>query len=352
MASQRAEEVIIEDTVTGQEIMKAAGRGPLAYSPDGQILATTLFPQKTRPPGMAGPAGAGGWPKNAEAIVLTELATGKRLTRIDTGRGGFALLAYSPDGRTLATADENSFRLWDIATGKEVFRHPLPEKRRQLGYSFAESLAFLPDGDRLATGLRDGTVLIWDLDRKRWQTGMDVKDLDRRDLEALWSDLAGDDGGKAHRAVWTLVAGPSKSVPFLKERLHPVPAIDAKQLQRLIADLDSPQFAVREAAGKKLASFGEQAERALRQARAGKLSLEVRKRLETLLADAEMAGRGIVRSPEVLRALRAIRALEQIGTREAREVLQTLAAGDPAARPSRQAKEAVGRLPHRTPPAP
>lgn len=176
--------------------------------------------------------------------------------------------------------------------------------------------------------------------------------LEGRDLERLWTDLAGEDAAKAHQAVWTLAAAPEKAVPFLKDHLQPASAINAEQVQRLIADLDSTEFALRRDASKKLASFGEQAEPALRQALAGKPSLEVRKRLETLLADSEMAGHGIVRSPEVLRMLRAIRALEQMGTHEAREVLQTLAAGDPAARPSREAKEAVRRLVYRFPPMP
>jgi hypothetical protein len=120
--------------------------------------------------------------------------------------------------------------------------------------------------------------------------------------------------------------------------------LDAKQVQRLIADLDSPEFAVREAAEKKLAWFGEQVEPALCQALEGKPSLEVRKRLEALHTDAELANRSIVRSAEQLRTLRAIRVLEHIGDRKARQVLQTLAAGDPAARATRQALEALRRL--------
>jgi hypothetical protein len=115
-------------------------------------------------------------------------------------------------------------------------------------------------------------------------------------------------------------------------------------VQRLIADLDSPEFDVREMAQKKLAALGEQAEPALRQALEGKPALEVRKRLERLRADAEWAGRGLVRSAELLRTLRAIRVLEHVGDQEARQVLQKLAAGDAASRSTRHAKEALQRL--------
>jgi hypothetical protein len=312
----------------------------------------TLYRNKKPRPGEQMPAGgAGGLPEDAEAIALTELATGESLNIIGTGRSGFSLLAYSPDGRTLATADRDNFRLWDVATGREVFRRALPEKYHgSFGYSFVSSLAFLPDGDRLATGLMDSTALIWDLEPKTWHAGIAVKDLAPRDLERLWADLAGENSAaaKAHQAVWTLVAVPAKTVPFLKDHLRPAAALDAKQVQRLITDLDSPEFAVREDAYKKLASFGEQAEPALRQALESNPPLEKRKRLEALHTNAERAGCGIVHSAELLRTLRAIRVLEHIGDREARQVLHKLASGDPAARATRQAKEALQRCAVRT----
>jgi hypothetical protein len=333
----RSEEIAVEDTVTGQEFVKVAGHAPMTYSPDGQALATTLYkPDATQP-------GGGGLPANAEAILLTELVTGKRLARIETCRGGFALLAYSPDGKTLATAGHDGFQLWDVVTGKEVYRRGLPAEGDRYGYSFATSLAFLPDSGRLATGLMDSTVLVWDVEPARRRAGPGHKDLDKPDLEKLWADLAGADAEKAHRAVWALAGVPAKAAPFLKDHLHPTAAPDAKQVERLISDLDSSEFAVREAAAEKLRGLGEQAEPALRKALEGKPSLEVRKRLESLHADAELAGGGVVRSAEVLRTLRAIRALEAMGTAEARQALEVLAGGDPAARTTRQAKEALRR---------
>lgn len=354
MANPTNDGIVVTDTATGQQPVKVKGRAPLEFSPDGQVLATTVYRQKKPQPGEAMPAGSeGGWgglPQDAEAVALTELATGEILTFIETGRSGFSLLAFSPDGRMLATADRDSFRLWDVATGKELFRRALHEKNRDsFGYSFATSMAFLPDGGRLATGLIDSTVLIWDLAPKTWHAGIAVQDLAPRDLERLWADLAAENSAavKAHQAVWTLAAVPAKAIPFLKDRLRPATALDARQVQRLIADLDSPEFAVREAAAKKLTSFGEQAEPALRQALEGKPSLEARKRLEVLHAGAEQAGRGVVRSAELLRTLRAIRVLEHIGDQEARQVLQKLAAGDPAARSTRQAREALQRLERR-----
>jgi WD40 repeat protein len=334
--------LIVQDTATGREWGTVSGglREPLVCSPDAQILAATSYQAKTTLPGQ--PRSEDPEPEDSRTIVLTELATGKTLRRIETGRSGLNHLAYSPDGRILAGTVSDGFRLWDVATGKEVFQRTLPGGLP--GYSCATSLTFLPDGYRLATGLMDGTTLIWDLKPKTWHAGVAVKDLASRDLERLWADLAGEDAAKAHQAVWTLAAVPSKAVPFLKNHLHAAAALDGKQVQRLIAELDSPEFAVREDATKKLASFGEQAEPALLHALESKPSLETGKRLEALLRNAEIAGRGIVRSAEVLRTLWAIRVLEHIGDQQARQVLQHLAASDPAARSTRQAKETLRRL--------
>lgn len=281
-------------------------------------------------------------------MVLVEMATGRRVLRIETGPYYGVLPTFSPDCRMIATANRESFIIWDTATGKELFRRPLPEKGDVSRFtSYVSSLTFLPHGDGLATGLIDGTILIWDVSPALRRTREMRKALAPAELDSLWSDLAREDASKAYRAAALLAADPAKTVSFLKERLRPVATLDEKEIQSLLTDLDSDQFAVRERASKKLASFGEQAEPALRQALEGKPSLEARKRLEALHADAELAGRGIVRSAEVLRTLRAIRVLEHIGDREARQVLQKLADGDPAARSTQQAKEALRCLDHR-----
>ena len=52
-------------------------------------------------------------------------------------------------------------------------------------------------------------------------------------------------------------------------------------------------------------------------------------------------------SPDRLQALRAIEALEQIGSPDARKVLDTLAKGMPESRQTREAKAALDRLQQR-----
>jgi hypothetical protein len=114
-------------------------------------------------------------------------------------------------------------------------------------------------------------------------------------------------------------------------------------MRRLLADLDSDVFDVREKATEELPNLGRAAESALNQFLKGNPSAEARKRVEQLLAkiDADPTG-------EALRALRAIEVLEHIGTPEAYAVVKTLAGGAPEARLTREAKVALQRLEKRS----
>src|SRR5260221_7409168 len=71
-------------------------------------------------------------------------------------------------------------------------------------------------------------------------------------LDALWIELGTEDPVKAHRAITDLVAQPAQTVPFLKQRLRPIPSPDPHRLISLIADLADAQFKVRENATKEL----------------------------------------------------------------------------------------------------
>jgi hypothetical protein len=62
-----------------------------------------------------------------------------------------------------------------------------------------------------------------------------------------------------------LRAASRQSVHFLKSHLRPIPAVEAKRLAQLIADLDDARFAVREKASTKLAKYGARAEPDLRE---------------------------------------------------------------------------------------
>jgi hypothetical protein len=110
-------------------------------------------------------------------------------------------------------------------------------------------------------------------------------------------------------------------------------------VERLIADLDSERFGVRDPAAKELAMLTWGFESAIRRALERKLSLEVRRRLEALLAAPQE-----VPPARALRTLRAIQVLERIGIPAAQELLRMLANGVPDARLTQEAKASLERL--------
>jgi hypothetical protein len=205
------------------------------------------------------------------------------------------------------------------------------------------SILFSPSGRLLATASTDGTALVWDAVALLRRGRTAPARLSGDELAALWQDLAGADAAKAYRAIGRLATAPAEAVPWLRDHLRPVPAVavDAKRLDRLLAELDSDDFAVRGRATREIEAFGELAQPALERVLAGTPSAEVRARVEELAERCAPA-----RSPERLRGLRAIEVLEQVGTAEARAVLVALAKGAPEARLTREAKAALERLGH------
>src|SRR5262249_6106588 len=144
------------DPATGKEV--AAGRPiaqpgdwspALSYSPDSKYLA------------VGGSEGV---------IHLWDVAARKEARRISSQRGLITALASAPAGRTVAavTAEhllgiprstgrgDRVIRLWDIATGD--VRHKIDGP---VGGS--RCVAWSPDGRTLATGGDDGRVRLWEV---------------------------------------------------------------------------------------------------------------------------------------------------------------------------------------------
>jgi WD40 repeat protein len=293
----------------------------LAFSPDGRLLALGCRQRELR---------------------LYESGTGKEVfslaPALESGWVGYRP-TFSPDGRLLATSTgdsetEGRVQLWETASGtlRREFR---------TGANGATSLAFSPDGKTLASG-GDGTVLLWDA---VGQASGQRKAPTAAELEALWEGLLTHDAQDAFPTLLRLAAAPPEAVPWLRRHVRPEEAPDAAEVARLIAALDGDEFAARERAQRTLEQTGAGARAAVARALEGKPSAEATRRLKAILERLDATRP----SPELLRSLRAVEVLERVGTPEARRVLEELAAGRADALLTREAKAALARLGHARP---
>lgn len=338
LASSGENGVQIWEVATGKEVHRlpeAFSVWGVDFSPDGALLAYAASDKKIRLWSMATNKEVHRWETQHDVILcLVFSPDGKTLATVaerailqvwgtDTGEelrsfqvpGLIERAVISHSGRILATVarnvhsvgnrivENNTIYLWDIVTGEEI-------RQIETGQGWSKAIAFAPDDRTLASGGGDSTILLWDM-----TGGAMPRQLTAVELEKLWADLGGS-AAKADRALWTLAKAPQHSVPFLKERLGPKKAADPKVLARLLGDLESPTFKVRDQATRALEEMGEAAEEALQRTLATNPALELRQRLQQLLDK---------RGKEIVRQLRAIEALEQAGTVEATEVLEALA---------------------------
>ena len=132
-------QVLKWDFQTGMLVRQLAlQRGPItsvAFSRDGRILATAS--------------------KNSE-VALWDATTGEYIRSLLGHKDAVRTVVFSPDGLVLASASaDRSVKLWDVEAGLEL--------RTLQGHTSAvNAVAFSPDGLVLATASSDKTVRLWD----------------------------------------------------------------------------------------------------------------------------------------------------------------------------------------------
>ncbi|MFJ2830431.1 hypothetical protein ACIPC1_23190 [Streptomyces sp. NPDC087263] len=115
----------------------------VALSPDGRTMATTNED------------------RTAELWDVSDPRRPERLATLRGHTGGLTSVTFSPDGRMLATTGDTTARLWDVSDP-----HSPKEQGVLTGHTRAVwSAAFSPDGHTLATAGWDHTVRVWDITR-------------------------------------------------------------------------------------------------------------------------------------------------------------------------------------------
>jgi hypothetical protein len=161
--------------------------------------------------------------------------------------------------------------------------------------------------------------------------------LTRRRLDALWAALDDDNASRSARAVRKLLAAEEYFMPYLKQRLRLPPRPTEERVGRLLDDLDSERYETRQAASHELERLGLLIEPELLLMLATNPTLEMRRRIEQILADVKA---------EQKRIRRAFQALEERDPLGSRQLLEELAEGDPDLFVTREAKMVLSRKGH------
>jgi WD40 repeat protein len=118
--------------------------GKELYKLEGQYHGLISFAQDSRHFALAA---------GDDNVRIWDAATGREVRRLQRS-GAVSLLAFSPDGKTLAALTRDEICLWELASGQKRGRFPASNS--------LSGLVFSPDSRFLAGGGHDETIRVWD----------------------------------------------------------------------------------------------------------------------------------------------------------------------------------------------
>src|SRR5262249_51509484 len=142
------------------------------------------------------------------AVQVWDGGTGKPVGTLDIHRQSIGGLVFSRDGDLLASASrDGTVKVWDAKRLDKQYLDGKPEPRippiRARVPGPGVNIAFSPDGRRLATGGEENTVIIWDV-----ETGDKLRTLwGKHSGEVYALAFSPDDDGQ-----WIATAGADSSV--------------------------------------------------------------------------------------------------------------------------------------------
>ncbi len=148
----------IWDARSGKRVSRVFPATSAAWTPDGKVVAT-----------------------GGDSIELWDAKTGRRTGTLPSETGGRDL-RFSPDG-TLLVAVGAGLEVWDVSRRSRL-------GGRRLGDLGLAKVEFSPDGRAVATLDDEGQLLVWTLDGRKWAS-LACRLADRTLTRTEWDELVG-----------------------------------------------------------------------------------------------------------------------------------------------------------------